>query len=162
MLEEAGEANTVVKIKNRQDFWSGCLFLTFAALFFWQSASLNAGTAFRMGPAYMPRILCAVLVAMSGFLFYTGLTKPNAEPEARTEWRALFPLLLIPLSICVFAAVLSYYGLMPAVFLTVIFSSIANRPFRLFETLVLAVALSAFTAGIFVYGLKLNIPLWPS
>ncbi|HYG44796.1 MAG TPA: tripartite tricarboxylate transporter TctB family protein, partial [Bordetella sp.] len=43
-----------MQLRNRQDFWSGVMFIALGLGFAWKAASYQMGTAARMGPGYFP------------------------------------------------------------------------------------------------------------
>jgi hypothetical protein len=53
-------------IKNGKDFWAGLMFIAFGAVFFFYAREYPMGTTLRMGPAYFPTVLGALLVVLGG------------------------------------------------------------------------------------------------
>ncbi len=53
-----------MQIKNGKDFWAGLMYIGFGAAFFLIARNYNMGTALRMGPAYFPTVLGALLVVI--------------------------------------------------------------------------------------------------
>lgn len=43
-----------MQLRNRQDFWSGMMFIILGLGFSWQASSYQMGTAARMGPGTSP------------------------------------------------------------------------------------------------------------
>ena len=62
----------------------------------------------------------------------------------------------------IFGLAMEKLGLVPAVLLLFIVAAFGGREFRLTEVAIIAALMSAFAAGVFVYGLKLPYPLFGS
>lgn len=146
-----------VRIKNQRDFWSAVLFAVVALVFLWQSAGLTLGTADRMGPAYMPRMLCFMMLAVAATLFVKSFRGPSDD----TFKLSLRPMLVIPLALVVFALALRPLGLVITIWLAVGVAAFSDRDTRPLEIVLIAIFLSIFSVATFVYGLKLNFPIWP-
>lgn len=136
---------------------AGLLFAMLGAGVIVLAGAYPAGDMRRMGPGWMPEALGWALltlgggIALSAFLSGTG----EALPERDTR-----PLLCLLAGVAAFAALLEPAGLLVAIFACVALARLAERPYRVGETLVLAAFLAALGAGIFVYGLGLPIPLF--
>jgi hypothetical protein len=145
-------------IRAPKDFWSGVMFIAFAAVALIASHSLSLGRAGRMGPGYFPLLLgCALaliglILAVRSF-FVTG---------ERIEPMRLLPLGIIAVGICVFGLLLQPLGLVLALLAVIVITAFASRESRPLETAALAAVLVAFSVGIFVVALKLPLPIWPA
>lgn len=146
-----------VRLRSHPDFWAAMMFAVVALIFLWQSAGLNMGTASRMGPAYMPRVLCGLMLVVAAVLFV------RAYRVAPTETFSLGvrPMLVVPASMVVFALTLRPLGLVLSICLAVAVASMSERGARFYEVAAAAVFLSVFAVAAFVWGLKLNLPIWP-
>jgi hypothetical protein len=145
-------------IRAPKDFWSGVMFIAFAAAALIASQSYSLGRAGRMGPGYFPLLLgCAlmliglILVARS---FFTA--------GERIEPMRLLPLGIIAVGICVFGLLLQPLGLVLALIAVIAITAFASRESRPLETAALAVVLTAFSVGIFAVALRLPLPIWPA
>ena len=147
-------------IRNQRAFVSGALFLGFAIFFYVVALGYPAGTAARMGPGYFPRLL-AIVLAVIGLVVMLGAMKATAERQSLHAWDwkglawvtgsvALFGLLLFPI------------GLIGALFVLIMVSSKASPEFTWRGALVNAAVLIALCLVVFVYGLGLRLPVWPS
>lgn len=138
------------------------LFLV-GALVFGASWSYEIGTLRRMGPGYFPMILGAALCAFSLLIVLREAldnhsnVQETSETVTQRERVALRPLLLLPLSIALFAALLESWGLVPAVFISVAVAGFADQQNHWLTILLIAVATSIFTSLVFVYAL--GVPL---
>ena len=110
-----------------------------------------------MGPGYFPRILGILLIVLGGALALRAL-RLKGNPLPGWKWR---PVLVILLSVIVFGIVLTRIGLVLSTVGLIFAASMASREFRPKEALISGILLAALATGVFVYGLKLVIPIWP-
>lgn len=147
-------------IRNQRAFASGALFLAFAVFFFVTALQYPAGTAAKMGPGYFPRALAIVLAAI-GLVVILSAVKPAAEAQALRQWD-LKGLAWITGSVVLFGALLFPLGLVGALFVLVMVSSRASPEFTWTGALANAAVLIVLCLVVFVYGLGLPLPVWPS
>jgi hypothetical protein len=83
----------------------------------------------------------------------------GGDPIGDIAWR---PLLVIVFGIVVFGVALPRLGMVVTIPILIIISSLAGNEFKWKGVLIAAVVLTAFSWLIFVAGLKLTIPLWPT
>ncbi len=146
--------------RNRQDFWSGVMFIILGLGFSWQASSYQMGTAARMGPGYFPFWLGLVLALLGAIVLIGSLSKKAAETHVdHFDWRIVF---LVIGSVVVYALVLKLLGVYIAVFLLVVLSSLASHEFSLKVAVANGIFLVVFTYLAFIKGLGLIFPLWPS
>jgi hypothetical protein len=113
-----------------------------------------------MGPGFFPFYL-GVILTLLGIVISMGGLKLHPDDRGKVEkfhWKPIFWVLA---SIVVFGLVLKIVGMLIAGLLLVIGASIGSHDFKLKPVLILAVALVIFCALVFVWGLKLPIPLCP-
>jgi hypothetical protein len=149
-----------LSIRNQRAFVSGALFVGIAIFFFVESMSYPLGTATRMGPAYFP-IMLSILLALIGLAVMAGAVATRAKLERLARWD-LKGLAWIVASIVLFTALLYPLGGVVALLVLVVVSSRASPEFTWVGTLVNAAVLIAMCVGIFVYGIGLQMPLWPA
>ena len=147
-------------IRNQRAFASGALFLAFAIFFFVTALQYPAGTAAKMGPGYFPRLLAIVLAAI-GLVVMFGAMTPPAGREALRKWD-LKGLAWITGSVILFGALLFPLGLVGALFVLIMVSSRASPEFPWAGALANAAVLIVLCLAVFVYGLGLPLPVWPS
>ena len=149
-----------MRLRNRQDFWSGAMFIALGLGFAWKASQYQLGTSARMGPGYFPFWLGMVL-ALLGLVVLLGSLSKKAEATsiAAFDWRIL---LLVVGSVMLYAGVLQLLGVYASVFLLVVLSSLASHEFNWKVALANALFLVAFTYLAFIKGLGLTFPLWPS
>ena len=147
-------------IRNQRAFASGALFLVFAVFFFVTALQYPAGTAAKMGPGYFPCLLAIVLAAI-GLVVILSAVKPTAEAQALRQWD-LKGLAWITGAVVLFGALLFPLGLVGALFVLIMVSSKASTEFTWTGALTNAAVLIALCLAVFVYGLGLPLPVWPS
>jgi putative tricarboxylic transport membrane protein len=153
----SGGSLVQIQLRSSQDFWSGALFIGIALFMLVAGLDLAVGTSLRMGAGYVPRLLCSLLLVIGIALVGRGLLVTGADTGT---WN-LRPMIFVLGSILLFAFALERLGLVLTTFLVVGVSSFSIRDFRPKELLVVASVMSIACSGIFVFGLKLIIPLWP-
>ena len=141
-----------------RDLVAGLMFAAFGIAGLWIAADYPRGTALRMGPGYMPVALCCGLVILGAAIAIRGAAKAGVS---LTRWH-LRPLVLVLAAILAFALLIEPAGLALATAAIVLIGALGGAEFRLGEALLLALGLSAGTVALFVYGLKLTMPIWPA
>jgi len=147
-------------IRNQRAFASGALFLAFAIFFFVMALNYPAGTAARMGPGYFPRLLAIVLAAI-GLAVMLGAVLRTAERQRLRSWDVK-GLAWVTGSVVLFALLLFPIGLIGALLVLIVVSSRASPEFAWKGALANAAILIALCLLVFVYGLGLQLPVWPA
>lgn len=145
-------------LRNNKDVLAGLLFIVIGALAVAIAGDYPMGSAMRMGPGYFPTVLGGILLLFGVYVMIRGI-RSGERIKGEWGWR---PLALITLSIVIFGYTMEKVGVVPALILMFFVAASAGREFRFREVLLLAVLMSAFSAGVFVYGLKLPYPLFGS
>jgi putative tricarboxylic transport membrane protein len=148
----------VGNIRNPKDFWAGVLFITVGVAAIALGSRYNLGTAARMGPGYFPRILGIMLIVLGAILALRGLRLQGA-PIPAFKWR---PTLIVLGSVVLFGMLVTKIGMAISVVILIVLSSSASPEFRPKEALISGVLLAALAVGVFVIGLKLQVPIWPT
>lgn len=147
----------MLKIRGPKDFWAGIMFAAFGGAGTWMAQSFPFGSAARMGPAYFPTLIGGLLFVIGLFIAFRGLvTKGHTLGRFHLK-----PLVLVLTSVVLFGLVLQHLGLISAIFILIFFASLGGHEFRMVEVSILAAILTAGSVIVFVYGLKLQIQLWP-
>jgi Tripartite tricarboxylate transporter TctB family len=152
---------TRLKIKSEKDFWSGLMFLVTGVAFAWGALSYNFGSSARPGPGYFPFGLSVLMALMGAFIIFESLTIETEGGDKIGAW-AWKPLAWISISVAVFGWALPLLGMVIALPLLVVISAAAGDEFHWKEAIVNAVIQTVGCWLIFVVGLKLTIPMWPS
>ncbi len=149
-----------MKIKSQRDFWSGLLFLLVGLAFAWGATEYNFGSSAKPGPGYFPFGLGILLAVLGGMVLFKAVTieSPGGDPIGAIAWR---PLLVIVGAIAMFGLALPKLGLVVTLPLLIVVSSLAGDEFHWKDALISSVVLTTGSWVIFIWGLKLTIPVWP-
>lgn len=145
-------------IRSPKDFWAGILFVSLGIAAIVISSNYSLGTAARMGPGYFPRILGIMLILLGSIIALRGV-RINGEAIPAWKWR---PLLVVLGSVVLFGAIVQSVGILISTVILIVSASAASHEFRWKEALVIGVGLAVVSVGVFVVGLKLVLPIWPT
>jgi len=147
-------------IKSQKDFWSGLMFVAVGVGFAWGATEYSFGSSARPGPGYFPFGLGVLLAILGGMVLFKSLTieTHDGQPVGAFAWR---PLLIILASVALFGFLLPRAGMLIALPVMVVLSSMASEEFSWKGSLVNAVVLTALSWLVFVKGLSLTIPMLP-
>lgn len=104
-------------------------------------------------------ILCALGLIVSLLALVLKPQEDDHGAIGRFDW---FSFSIILGSVAVFALTLRPLGLILSTGLMVFISSLANRRFRFLETLLLCGVMCFIVWLVFIFGLDLLVPVWPS
>lgn len=159
-----------MKIGHPKNFWGGVVFAAIGFLFAVIAKGIPGieslsgyamGTLARMGPAFFPFWLGLILLALGLLIAIMGIREKGDESSKFPEfhWR---PILFVLGAVVMFGLILKAVGMLVAGFLLVVVASMGNpEKFHTRDVLILGVCLVIFCAMVFVWGLKLPIPLCP-
>ena len=149
-----------MKIKSQRDFWSGLMFVTVGVVFAIGATNYSMGTSARPGAGYFPMILSVAMALLGAVVLFKSLTieTEGGDPIGAFAWR---PLLVIVASISVFGFALPVLGMFITIPLLIIMVSFAGDEFGWKGVAANSVVLTFGSWVIFVWGLKLTIPMWP-
>ncbi len=160
-----------MKIGHPKNFWGGVLFAVIGGAFALIAkgvpglASLpgySMGTPARMGPAFFPFWLGVILFGLGVMIAVGGLRHADAGEAGRFPKYHWKPILYILGAVVMFGLILKWTGMLIAGFLLVIVASIGNpEGYKMRNVVLLAAGLVTFCALVFVWGLKLPLPLCP-
>jgi amino acid transporter len=136
-----------------KDFWSGLMFAGFGFLALTLGNNLAVGTAVRMGPGYVPRMLSYILIALGLVILVRAIISPD-EPIERFHFK---PITMITIGVVAFALLFETAGLAPALIALVFLSALGGEEFKVVETILSCVVLIVLCAVIFKLGLQMNI-----
>jgi hypothetical protein len=150
-----------VKIKSQKDFWSGLMFLVVGVGFAWGAQTYNFGTSARPGPGYFPFGLGLLVALLGAIILFKALTieAPDGDPIGHIAWK---PLGIIVGSVVLFGVMLPRLGMAVSLPVLVLVASAASDEFHLRFSILNAAILTVFSWLIFIKGLGLTIPLWPT
>lgn len=156
------------KVRGPRDFYGGLALIALAIVAIIASSDLPGQQGFAFGPGTAPRIfatllaICGALVSLSGLLM-------DGPPIEKFAFKG--PAYVVS-AILIFAATIRGMsigplsipplGLVPATFIAFVVSIAGSPEKRWVESVIAAVAMTAFCVVLFVYLLQLPFPLWPS
>lgn len=129
---------------SKADLAGGLALVAVGLWFLTQSYGLELGTARRMGPGYFPLFLSVLLIVLGAII---GL-----KPFLTLPWRGPVFILAAPIF---FGLTVRGLGFGPALFLATLLAGQASRRMTPVASLVLAAGVTAFSVGVFLYGLSL-------
>jgi len=159
-----------MKIVNAKDFWGGFLFAVIGLAFALIAYGIKLddtviapgyamGVPARMGPAFFPFYLGLILFALGVIIAVGGLrAHAKREPFPKFHWKPNFFVLG---AIILFGIILKPVGMLLSGVILIIIAGFGSSQFRLKRSIILGIGLSIFCALVFVWGLKLPIPLCP-
>src|SRR5258708_6199146 len=158
-----------MKIGHPKNFWGGVMFIVIGLIFaviaygvpgisFMPGYSM--GNAARMGAGYFPFYLGMILAGLGVLIAVTGLRVHPGDPGAieKFHWG---PVGWVLGAIVIFGLLLKPVGVLLDGVVLIVIASLGSHEFKLKPVLILAVGLTFFWSLVFVWGLKLPIPLCP-
>ena len=146
----------MLRVKGPQDLGAGVVFLAIGIAGLYFGRELAFGTSARMGPGYFPVLLSGLIIAVGLIVGFKGLTI-EGPPVERVQLR---PISFIVAAILMFGFLIESIGLALTAILLTVFAAYARPEVKLGETVMLGVALAAFTVAVFVYVLGQALPAW--
>jgi hypothetical protein len=153
-------AEETVQIRNEQDFWSGVMFTAAGLAFAAFARQYEMGTAQRMGPAFFPTVLGLLLAALGIIIGLKSLA--GETTDGKIEKFHFDALGWVLGAVVLFGLLLRPAGLIVALVALIGVSSVGSHDFKLKETAALTAGLMLLVLAVFIWGLKLTIPLWPA
>ena len=138
-----------------KDFLSGLMFIAFGLIAIYFGQKLAQGTAVRMGPGYVPRMLSYILLGLGGLICVIALVS-KGEPVERLKWK---PITMVTIGIVCFALLFERAGLLPALIVLIFISSLGGEEFKLTEVIGNMIALAILCTLVFKVGLGMNISI---
>lgn len=158
-----------MKIGSPTDFWGGVMFTAIGFAFaivafglkFGDTVLLSGyamGTPARMGPAFFPFYLGVILTVIGLVLAVSGF-RGRGPHVAKFHWGAIGFVLG---AVILFGILLKPLGMPIAGMVLVVVSSLGSHDFKWRPVIFLGIGLIIFSTAVFVYGLKLPVPLCPA
>lgn len=138
------------------DLWSALACIGLGALVLWAGADYSLGTAGRLGPGYVPRLLAWLLIGLGAVL----LVRTIFTHEAVESGFSARPVLLVTASVLVFAGTFSQLGLLPAIMASVAAAAYAIPANGWRTALGVGAILALFAWLLFVKALGLPLPVF--
>ena len=136
------------------------MFIAFGLFFVGFAQQYDMGSAARMGPAFFPTMLGALMFVLGVIVMIEGLAKEHADGKIEPfNFKAL---ILVLGAVIAFGLLLRPAGLIVALFVLIGVSSYGSHEFKMRDVVLLSIGLSALVYVVFIYGLSMTIPVWPS
>ena len=150
-----------MKIKSQKDFWSGLMFVVAGVGFAWAATTYSFGSSARPGPAYFPFGLGVLMAIMGALVWFSAITveTEDGDPIGSIAWK---PLIIITGAVVMFGLLLPRLGMIISLPLLIIVSALAGDEFHWKDSVISVVVLTLGSWLIFIKGLNLVLPLWPS
>lgn len=150
-----------MKIKSQRDFAAGLMFIVIGVGFAIGALNYTFGSSAKPGPAFFPFGLGMLLALFGAMVLFKALTieSVDGEPIGHIAWK---PLLVILGSVILFGILLPRLGLVVALPILVIGSSLASEEFKWLPSIASSVLLTFLCWLVFVKGLGLTIPMVPA
>jgi hypothetical protein len=146
-------------VRHPKNFWIGIIFLIvgLAAVVLIQDNEM--GSAGRMGPAYFPTVLGALLALVGLADIIRAFVGRRSEAHDAIGTFHIRDIVIILGAVILFGILMRGAGLAVAAFVLVLLSAFASKQFRFKSSLLLAVALAIFSVLLFVKLLGLPMPI---
>lgn len=144
-------------IRGPADLAGGIFLLLVALAAWWYAQPLKVGTAYRMGPGFVPMLIYWALGGFGVVLCVIGLVKRG---PGLGRW-PLGRIALIVGSLVAFALAIERTGLLISSMLVVVLAGMAARGASVRQVLILAAALAAFACLLFPLVLNLPVKVLP-
>ena len=145
-------------IRGPRDLYSGLLFVVVGALTVLIAINYPVGDAARMGPGYFPRALGTLLMLLGAISVWRSF-RLQGTPITRWKWR---PIVIILASVIVFGHIVQFVGLALSTVFLIFAASAASHEFRWKEAALIGLFMAVLCVGVFVYALRIQLPIWPS
>ena len=139
-----------------KDIFAGLIFVVFGLVTFVLAQKYEVGTAVAMGPGYFPAAAGLVLSGIGGAAIARGISRKTRDPVARHR---IEPLLLVFAAILAFSFLIETAGLFVAAAALIGISCFRRLHTRPLEVLLTYLALSGFSALVFVGWFDMQLPL---
>jgi hypothetical protein len=150
-----------VRFLLRKDTAAGLLFVAIGLAFAYEASTYRMGVLTSMGPGYFPFWLGILLTFFGACVFVTGVRMGESAAARLDPWD-LKSLGIIVGSIALFGVLLAPLGLIGAIVVIIVVSSLASPEFAWGVTILNTIILTALSLAIFVWGIGLQMPLLPA
>lgn len=155
----------MLKSISRTDLTAGLLVIAVGVLALIEALNYSFGTTRNMGPGYFPIVLSVLLIGFGvGIILFEGRASRSVDDEEQDETPTAHLLRPILANMAAFLAIgllIERFGLFISAALAVMLAGLADKKVPLWKTAILAVVVAAASCLIFVYGLRLQIRVFP-
>jgi hypothetical protein len=105
-------------------------------------------------------VVSILLIVLGALLGLRAVRGPRTASDPIPPWK-LRPLVGVLGSVVVFGLIVHYVGVLLGTVFLIVAASAASHEFRPKESVIAGVLLGALAVGVFIIGLKLQLPIWP-
>lgn len=145
-------------VRDKRDFLGGLVLIFFGSGALFMARTYRMGTTFRMGPGYFPIVLASLLIVIGIIVAIKSIRAAEIQMP-RIAWR---PLIIVSAAVVAFGLIINGAGLLFSIFIMTLVSRIARPGYPWGETFILGAALAVLCAGIFYFGLHVQMSLLPT
>ena len=145
-------------LRDMPDLLAGAVMVGLGALGLWAGRSLSYGSPAMMGPGFLPLSLAWIMIAIGAFVFVNGLRRPRLEIGNLN----VRPLIILVIAIAGFAFGAQRFGFVLSSVWLLVVGSLADSEHRWKEIIISTAILVAAGTAVFIYGLGVQMPVWPS
>jgi len=149
-----------MKFLQRRDYYAGALMMLLGGGAALVGSHYQMGSLTRMGPGFFPTMLGIVLAIIgaliAGTSSYNQVTVDSPEEHARPDWRGW---ICIVGGAALFIGLASRAGLVPATLACVFVAAMGDRGNSWKEALALAIGVTFFGTLLFIYVLRIQLPM---
>ena len=137
------------------------MFIVIGIIFWVGATNYQMGSAARMGPGWFPSVLGAIMTFLG--VLIAGIGLKNQAIWAQTEgigwtWK---PVIILTVAVVLFGFALPTLGMVAAIILLTFLSGMAAHDREYKSLAMITVIMCIFCAAVFVWGLKLQMKLFP-
>ncbi len=155
----------MLKSISRTDLTAGLLVIAVGVVALIEALNYPFGTTRNMGPGYFPIVLSGLLIVFGlGIILFEGrapVTDDDAEAGDKPSRDHIRPLLANLAAFVSLGLLIESFGLFIAAAVAVMLAGLADKRTPLWKTALLAFIVAAASCLIFVYGLRLQIKVFP-
>ena len=147
-------------IRNKQNFASGLFFVAFGVFCAIVARGYSLGASDDIGAGYFPFWIAVLLAILGAVLCFSSLSAGTEVTEiGKLDWKSTA---WIVGAVVLFAFLLQYLGIVFSVVVLVLVSSLGSHEFTWKGSVASAGVLAAIVYLVFVKGLHLQFPAWPT
>ena len=147
----------LVRPRAPQDYFGGVVLVALALFALWASSDLQGMRGFSFGAGTAPRMFGVLLLGLGIAVMLVGVLSEGPH-LAKYAWRGP---LFVSLAILSFAFTIRPLGLVISAFASFMIAALGTPETRWKETLIVAIAITAFCSFLFPYALGLPMQLKP-
>ena len=145
-------------IRGGQDFATGLFFVAIGLAAYLIGADYAMGSAQRPGTGVLPRILSWCLMGTGGVLLIKGFLVQDVG-LTRWAWR---PVIMITVAAVAFSLTVDQLGLVVSMLISMTLAALGTPETRWGEYTLFALGMAVVGVGMFIWGLRMPIPIWPA